>query len=170
MQVTVVLGLRFPSKGSCAGNSAACWTHVASTLSFSPPLSGNSFSLRRPWFFQPRSASHVANPPNLQTVFPPPLSTQLSQQTFPHLRLSVGLCCVGCMLQNHYPGGDFPIESDVIQNFSSVSKGTISCILWREIKRTLHLGNRMIPHRFSRPLGNYSVIILKLVFLSPHFP
>lgn len=34
----------------------------------------------------------------------------------------------------------------------------------------LHLGNRVIPHRFHRPPGNYGVIILKLVFphLIPH--
>lgn len=30
----------------------------------------------------------------------------------------------------------------------------------------LHLGNRVIPHRFRRPLGNYGVIILELMF--PH--
>lgn len=62
-------------------------------------------------------------------------SAQLSQQTSPHLLLNVSDTVVRAASCRLIPRG-FPVESDVIQNFSSVSKATISCILWREIKHT----------------------------------
>lgn len=89
---------------------------------------------------------------------------QLSQQTSSHLLLNVsdtGVQAASCRLM---PGG-FPVETDVIQNFSSVFKGYnfLHSLEGNQTHCVQEIG--LMLHRFSRPLGNYEVVIPNSVFL-----
>lgn len=111
-------------------------------------------------FSKPKPLSPVADPPNLQACF----SAQLSQQTSPHLLLNVSDTAVQAKLPTHYLGA---FQSKLMLSKTShlfqrvqfpASSGGKS--------HALHLGNRPILHRLSRPLGNYGRLFPTPCFLT----
>lgn len=117
-------------------------------------------SLWKMTFSKPKSPSRVADPPTLQTFFCTAVTTNFPSSATKCLRH----CCAGCELPTHYPGA-FQwslMLSKISHLFQRVQFPAFS----GEKSNTLHLGNRPILHRFSRPLGNYGVIIPIALF--PH--